>query len=174
MLGFIDIIVSDPFLSLRRWLHSQGKFVSCSPHNLLLENTPFCKWISQPDPDKISPSSCQLSNDRFQLEEKLIFYEVLHEFCFDLSEWSQNLGLGTLLWGTQCLPLPSVWLRLLDLAVATTPGKNSLTSLMSIQGSLYPRPGVVFEPHTSVMMPALQMACCLKPAFPVKVPACRD
>lgn len=78
--------------------------MSGSPHNLLLENTPFCKWISQPDPDKISPSSCQLSNDRFQLEEKLIFYEVLHEFCFDLSGWSQNFGLGTLLWGTQCPP----------------------------------------------------------------------
>lgn len=99
--------------------------MSGSPHNLLLENTPFCKWISQPDPDKISPSSCQLSNDRFQLEEKLIFYEVLHEFCFDLSEWSQNFGLGTLLGGEHSVH-PSVWLRLLDLAVTTTPERNSV------------------------------------------------
>ena len=89
--------------SLRRWLHSQGKFVSCSPQDLQLENPPFCKWISQPDPDEISPRGCQLSNGRFQPEEEFIFYEVLHVLCFDLSEGSQILRLDRLLWGIRYL-----------------------------------------------------------------------
>lgn len=145
--------------------------MSCSPHNLQLENPPFCKWISQPDPDKISPSSCQLSSDRFQLEEKFICYEALYAFCFDLSKRSQILGLVMLLWGTQCPPPPSVWFRLL-----APPRKKLWVSYCKpgVQGSLHPRPGVTFQLLINVKMAVLQTACCLKLEFPLKVPAGRD
>lgn len=139
--------------------------MSCSPQDLQLENPPFCKWISQFDPDKISPRSCQLSNDRFQPEEEFIFfYEVLHVLCFDLSARSQIWGLDWLLWGIQYLPPLSNWFGLLDWPVSTTQEKNPRSPTAWCPGHL--RSGVRFQLHTSGKMPGLQMACCLKPKIP--------
>lgn len=91
-------------------------------------------------------------------------------FVFDLSERSQILRLDTFC-GEHNVHLHQVF----GLGSWTwqwpPPRKKLWVSYCKpgVQGSLHPRPGVTFQLHISVKMPVLQIACCLKPEFPMSV-----